>query len=303
MWMFIGTIVVASLLGSMHCVGMCGPLAMWASGVGQPRKSLAVNTSLYHVGRLLTYGLAGALAGFVGQLTDIGGRLLGLQSLAAQLVGSLMVAVGVWKLIQLWQLRRAVTPPSLKPSRIGGWLVKLRPLVFGLPAPARALTTGLLTALLPCGWIYLFALVAAGTGNVQGGLLVMVAFWLGSVPALVALVASATLLTGRLKQSMPLIAAGLLIVAGSYTAVGRGYADLDGLTASPAAQLRPTSKLHANQTDSASSVNGGTTMAVSMTAVMQDVDKLLSAPLPCCQCQDQSGSCQPDLAGSSVDGH
>ena len=58
-------VVTASLLGSMHCVGMCGPLAIWASGGGDQvsRGTLLTSTSLYHAGRLTTYTLAGCIAG------------------------------------------------------------------------------------------------------------------------------------------------------------------------------------------------------------------------------------------------
>ena len=67
----IGAVISASLLGSMHCVGMCGPLAMWASGAGESGSKLAFNSSLYHLGRMLTYALVGLVAGLLGQLTDV----------------------------------------------------------------------------------------------------------------------------------------------------------------------------------------------------------------------------------------
>ena len=74
MWLLISAVVTASLLGSMHCVGMCGPLAIWASGAGEGRRGrqLAVATTLYHLGRLMTYALAGLIAGGAGQLVDLG---------------------------------------------------------------------------------------------------------------------------------------------------------------------------------------------------------------------------------------
>src|SRR6056297_781995 len=98
--MLAGAVLTASLLGSMHCVGMCGPLAIWASGAGDKvgPKTLAASTSLYHFGRLTTYALAGAIAGLLGSLVDIGGGVLGIQVAAARLVGTVMVAMGVFKL-------------------------------------------------------------------------------------------------------------------------------------------------------------------------------------------------------------
>lgn len=237
MWILISAIVTASLLGSMHCVGMCGPLAIWASGAGDrvSSKQMAMATILYHLGRLLTYALAGLLAGAAGQLLDVGGQALGVQLLAARIVGGLMIVFGVLRLYQLVlarrQSRQSVLPNEApRPSLITGLLLKLRPYVFRLPIAARGLATGLLTALLPCGWLYLFALVAAGTGSFAMGPLVMTAFWVGTVPALVGLVTGTQMLAQRFRQVIPIGAAVLLIAGGCYTASGRGFANLNSLS-------------------------------------------------------------------------
>lgn len=225
----VSAVATASLLGSMHCVGMCGPLAIWASGGGERtrRTTLISSTALYHVGRLTTYMLAGAIAGLIGSLIDHGGSLVGIQVAAARVVGGVMILIGVIKLGQLG-LRRA-SPRTTAPSAIGKVLVKLRPMVFQLPIPARAFATGLLTTLLPCGWLYLFALIAAGTGTPFRGAIVMAAFWLGSVPALVALVGGVRVLSQRFSRVIPALAALMLIFAGCFTASGRGFAGFESL--------------------------------------------------------------------------
>ena len=270
MWVLIGAVVTASVLGSMHCVGMCGPLALWASGAGEGNSRLAFNSSLYHFGRLLTYALVGLLAGLAGQLTDAGGEVLGVQLAAARIVGVIMVVTGVVQVINWWALRRGTTSwfatkPSNAPKQsiVSKWLVSLRPRVFSLKPPARALTTGLLTALLPCGWLYLFALFAAGTGSWLTGSVVMIAFWLGSVPALVAVVMSTKLLTGRLRQFVPVAVALMMIVAGGFTMAGRGFANLHSL-----AEI-PVPKQHASED-----------------TLSNSLDELVKTPLPCCQTND-----------------
>ena len=222
-------IVTASVLGSMHCVGMCGPLAIWASGGGDQvsRGTLLTSTSLYHVGRLATYTLAGCVAGWIGSVIDIGGNSIGIQVAAARIVGAVMISIGVFKLWSLWAGPSKNT--VVAPSAIGKVLVKLRPYVFRLPIPGRAFATGLLTTLLPCGWLYLFALIAAGTGSPLRGSIVMAAFWVGSVPALVALVAGVRVLSLRYARLIPAIAALMLIFAGCFTASGRGFAGFDSL--------------------------------------------------------------------------
>jgi uncharacterized protein len=264
MWILIGAVVTASVLGSMHCVGMCGPLALWASGAGDGSSRLALNSSLYHAGRMFTYAIVGLLAGLVGQLTDFGGEILGVQLAAARVVGVIMVVMGVFQVIKWWSLRRGSSRwfavKSSKPAKqslVSKWLVSLRPKVFSLKPPARALATGLLTALLPCGWLYLFALFAAGTGSWLSGSVVMLAFWLGSVPALVAVVMSTKLLTGRLRQFVPVGVALMMIVAGGITMAGRGFANLHSLAEIPVPQQEK--------------------------ATATSLDQLVKTPLPCCE--------------------
>ena len=296
MWILVGAVVTASVLGSMHCVGMCGPLAIWASGAADsspggnrfaPGKILTT-TALYHFGRLLTYALAGLLAGLIGELTDFGGEVLGVQLAAARIVGSVMILIGVVRLTQLiWGYRQsnnstiasyAVAKP-LKPSPITRLLVRLRPYVFALPIKLRALATGLLTALLPCGWLYLFALVAAGTGSWMLGPIVMIAFWLGTVPALVGLVTGTRLLAGQFRKTIPSAAALMLIVAGGYTASGRGFANLNSLAEIHVAGLQH-GKLTNGQKD-ASHMDECETCDVAV-GLANDLGEIVKTPLPCC---------------------
>ncbi|MCA9131925.1 MAG: sulfite exporter TauE/SafE family protein [Planctomycetales bacterium] len=276
MWILVSAVVTASLLGSLHCVGMCGPLAIWASGAGdgRSRSQMVLATSLYHIGRMLTYALAGLIAGAAGQLVDIGGQALGLQLLAARVVGLLMVIFGLLRLGQLLRqgvvARRQATWSPTQPSLMTRLLLRLRPLVFRLPLAARGLVTGLLTALLPCGWLYLFALVAAGTGSMLTGPLVMVAFWLGSVPALVGLVSGTQALAIRFRRLIPAAAALFLIVGGCYTASGRGFAKLNSLAD---IQLQGPVEFTAQATDSGQG---------EADSVAEGISRLVQTPLPCC---------------------
>ncbi|QDV42717.1 hypothetical protein Enr13x_25670 [Stieleria neptunia] len=256
-FVLVTAVVTASVLGSMHCVGMCGPLAIWASGGGDQvsRGTLVASTTLYHLGRLATYTLAGCVAGLIGSVIDIGGATLGIQVAAARVVGTVMIAMGLWKLCSLWAGRSNNT--AVAPSAVGKLLVKLRPYIFRLPVAGRGFATGLLTTLLPCGWLYLFALIAAGTGSPLRGAIVMAAFWLGSVPALVALVAGLRVLSLRFARLIPALAAVMLIFAGCFTASGRGFSGLESLQ---------------------SLKSSGTTI--------EQVDQTGEKVLPCCQVKD-----------------
>lgn len=287
MWILISAVVTASLLGSMHCVGMCGPLAIWASGASQsrPSRQLALATTLYHFGRLLTYALAGLLAGTAGQLIDIGGQTLGVQLVAARIVGVSMISIGAVSLFRLLRhglgATRVVQLSAAQPAFIARNLVKLRPYVFRLPVAARGLVTGLLTALLPCGWLYLFALVAAGTGSSSMGPIVMIAFWIGTVPALVGLATGTQALAIRFGKVIPFAAAWLLIFAGCYTVSGRGFARLNSLAD---IQWQSSTKFSAISSTSAAELARG-------------IEQLTQTPLPCCV--DGSASSIEPTPGSS----
>ncbi len=288
MWLLISAVVTASLLGSMHCVGMCGPLAIWASGAGEGRrgKQLVVATTLYHFGRLVTYALAGLLAGGAGQLVDLGGQVLGVQLVAARIVGLLMIGIGAVRLFQLFQQRKSIkqfeTAPQ--PSLITRVLVKFRPYIFRLPTAARGLVTGLLTALLPCGWLYLFALTAAGTGSMVTGPIVMVAFWIGTVPALVGLVSGMQFLGMRFRKLIPVTAALLLVLAGGYTATGRGFAGLNSLA---------DISLHQSVDRSRGAGATGNPSKPNAEQIAAGIDELVKTPLPCCVDKLQGGDKVP----------
>lgn len=265
-------VLVASVLGSLHCVGMCGPLALWASGAGQKQPGMQVwaKLSAYHFGRLLTYLSAGVAGGLIGSLVTTGGSLLGLQSLAARLVGGGMIAFGIIRLAEI--AMPGVMKNSKKESNknsgfghwISGWVASKRPLIQRLPKAARGVAAGALTTLLPCGWLYVFVLVAAGTGSVGPAMLVMLAFWVGTVPALTALVAGSFGVATRVRPLLPLLGCLLLLVTGFYTATGRAAADLRPLT------MRAAELSDRPQATSES-------LATSETLL-----ELTNEPLPCC---------------------
>ncbi|EMI46927.1 sulfite exporter TauE/SafE family protein [Rhodopirellula sp. SWK7] len=300
MWILITAVVTASLMGSMHCVGMCGPLAIWASGAGEraSRIQIVTSTSLYHVGRLITYTIAGLIAGGIGSLVDVGGQTLGFQLAAARVVGSLMVIIGVWKLGTMLFASKITASTGPSPSRIGGLLVKLRPFIFRLPPSGRALSVGMLTTLLPCGWLYLFALVAAGTGSVLMGGVTMAAFWVGTVPALTALIAGTQTLSHEFVKIVPMVTAVLLIVTGGITASGRGFAELNSLTdIAPAISINLA---HAGESDAnANTCAGGCACSdggpcacgtagetcqcsTPTNSIADQIGALSKTPLPCC---------------------
>ncbi len=202
-------VLFASFIGSPHCGAMCGPLV--ALAVAQREGRPVMLSVLYHGGRLVTYMLLGAVAGAIGGLMDLAAGLAGLQPIALAFTGAVLVAFGV---VELLRYRGAPVPRMNLPTWLMQALNSVRRAAFAWEAAPRALAIGLLTALLPCGWLYAFAITAAGTSEAWRGAAVMGVFWIGTVPILLAVGIGARKFLGSVGQYAPLISAMVLIAAG-----------------------------------------------------------------------------------------
>jgi len=218
----LAAVFVASLLGSLHCAGMCGGVVALCIGVADEDGAAAGRINLhiaYNGGRLLTYGALGAAAGALGAALDAGGSaILGTQRIAAVVAGGLMVLAGVVALLRICGVAagRVKLPPSVKST-----LNRMYGFAFGLSPVKRALLIGLLTGLLPCGWLWAFVFAAAGTGSAVVGGLTMAVFWAGTIPVIVAVGTGLQAVTGRVRRYFPLATSVLLILVGLVTVAGR----------------------------------------------------------------------------------
>ncbi|MFG0261247.1 MAG: sulfite exporter TauE/SafE family protein, partial [Novipirellula sp. JB048] len=159
---------------------------------------------------------------------------IGFQSAAAKVAGTLLVLVGV---VRLARLHPRLNRPLLRSGSASGTftvaavLKRFKPLLDRQTVVSKAYLGGLITTWLPCGWLYLFVLVAAGTGGTWPAMLVMFAFWLGTLPALTAMLVGARRLTPQLRGALPVVASLFLIITGLYTAAGRAAVDVSSLVA------------------------------------------------------------------------
>jgi sulfite exporter TauE/SafE len=213
-------VLIASFVGSLHCVGMCGPLVAFAIGDtrGGKHTARALLHAAYHGGRLVTYTLVGAVCGILGAAIDHGGARLGCHRAAALAAGGMMIAVGAAAALRAVGARLPQLP---LPVLIQRAVVIGQRAAFALTPVPRALCVGLLTALLPCGWLYLFASYAAGTGSPLWGAAFMAAFWLGSVPALLLAGIGVQAVARFVGRSLPLVTALLIVALGVVTLVLR----------------------------------------------------------------------------------
>lgn len=202
----LAAVFASSLLGSLHCVAMCGPLIGLSAGAHTLRLAL-----VHSLGRLATYATLGMLGGAIGRAIDLAGDLAVVQRGATMIAGAVIV---VWGVLQLatalgWRTaHRRVTGEAFT-----GGLVRIR----SRPPAVRAWLAGMLTGLVPCGWLWAFVVAAAGTGGVIDGGLTMVVFWAGTVPAMLGLLTIGGSLIARLRERMPAVTAIALIVLGLGT--------------------------------------------------------------------------------------
>ncbi len=212
-------IFIAGLLGSSHCIGMCGPLAL-ALGVTDKRIVANLHRQLmFSAGRICTYGFAGALAAFtglwLGQWTWLA---VGVQGTLAVLGGVALVLLGLVTAGVLPQLN--LSRISAQPCTAAAWLKSM----LRSPKLTGAFLAGVFTGFIPCGLVYAFLAIAASSGDVVRGWLVMVTFGVGTVPLLVITGCGGTVMTVAARARVLQIAAWCVVLTGMISiARGAGY--------------------------------------------------------------------------------
>jgi len=241
---------VAGLVGSVHCVGMCGGIvSAFSMAAPRPAFPIAVTTIpaaavvdgglrvlAYNAGRLGSYMAAGALAGgMLGGVRQLAG-VAPLQMAAYWLANLMLVALGLY-LMNAWR--------GLARLEAGGRFLwqRLQPLtrhLLPIRHPGQALALGALWGWLPCGMVYSMLLTAMLTGSASGGAAVMLAFGLGTMPALVTMGLLGNRLQTwtrkrevRLGAGLLVLAFGLLGLARASHGISAGW--LDALCLTPAA--------------------------------------------------------------------
>ncbi len=213
-------VLLGGLLGSSHCLGMCGGFALTVGlGASHWRANLA-RQLIYTLGRVTTYMFLGAVVGFAGwRLTrwPAGGVLI---------QAGLALLAGVWLIWQglessgLWQrlTRRR------NPGAVGLPLCSAKSVLSAFLQSGRPLDTlvaGVLTGFLPCGLVYAYLALAASTTHPVWGALTMGLFGLGTAPLMISTGLGASVLSLAGRRNLLRIAAVAVIVTGFLT-IDRG---------------------------------------------------------------------------------
>lgn len=214
------TLFLTGLLGSFHCVGMCGGFVLALDRPGRvPWRRLAVQGA-FLAGKACTYVLLGALAGIVGASALRAPWFAAAQTALAVVAGLLMVAAG----LQLLGVLRAFPVGSLFGP--GSLYDRAARSVANARGAAAPFAMGALTGLLPCPLVYAFLAAALATGTLLGALLTMALLGLASAPALLLVCLAGGLLSPSLRAPAVKAAGVVVVLLGVVTAVRGAFPDL-----------------------------------------------------------------------------
>ena len=172
--MFLWTALAVGFLGSFHCVGMCGPIALALPG-SKKNISFIIERVTYNFGRIVTYSLLGAIFGVLGNIIS----LAGLQGPLSISLGLIIVVVA---LIPRHYRSAAAEMPIVSPLING--IKNLLPRFMKMHSKGALFVTGLLNGLLPCGFVYVGLAGAVSTGDILNSASYMAMFGLGTFPAM-----------------------------------------------------------------------------------------------------------------------
>jgi uncharacterized protein len=196
-------VFAGGLAGSLHCVGMCGGFALALGGI---RRQI-----LYNLGRLNTLVAIGAGSGALGATLVAQAPVRGLEQGLAIVAGGFMIVVGLEILGILGALtaRGAALAQATVGRLLGG--------VIRSGSPLAPLALGVFNAFLPCQLIYAFAARAASTASIGSGMLTMLAFGLGTLPAMLAVGTLQGCLPLGLRARLATLSGVLVLVLGGLT--------------------------------------------------------------------------------------
>lgn len=190
--------LILGLLGSLHCIGMCGPIAFLLPVDRNNSYKKGFQILLYHSGRIFSYAIIGALFGLLGK----GLSIFGIQQQLSIAIGILMIAMVLLpkKLLNRYNLTKPMYKLVSKVKySLGKELQKKTPDTF--------FTIGFLNGFLPCGLVYMAVFASIAMGTVWKGSLYMALFGLGTIPLMTMAIYLGTIITGtvknRIRKSIP----------------------------------------------------------------------------------------------------
>lgn len=210
-------VFLGGLLGSAHCVGMCGGFAL---GIGLGAPGLAANIArqvIYTAGRVFTYAFLGVAAGYAGaRVAGSLGAWVNAQAALCLIAGVLLVGQGLQGLGLIprrWRAKSTVGGPCLAGTFVGPFLRS--------PRASDVLLAGIFTGFLPCGLVYGFLALASSSASVPRGLITMALFGAGTGPLMILAGAGGSLLSHVARRNVLRLSACCILLTGGIS-IARG---------------------------------------------------------------------------------
>ena len=184
---------IFGLLGSFHCVGMCGPIAFLLPVDRNNNVKKLGQIFIYHFGRLLAYSLIGLLFGLLGKSL----YLFGMQQQLSIAVGALMI-VAILLPHKTFNKYNFSRPLYRLISKVKSGLAK----ELRKKTPDTFFTVGFLNGFLPCGLVYMAVFGAIASGNALQGSLYMALFGAGTIPLMTSAIYLGNFVTGKVRQKI-----------------------------------------------------------------------------------------------------
>jgi len=202
------------LLGSMHCIQMCGPIVLAYSmplvegrSGGSRISSILLHVS-YNAGRIITYSVLGAAAGTAGHALGLMGRIAGAENMAAIVAGILLIIAGL-------SLMGVLPGLGIGEIPILGRVRRSARRLLLIPSQRSKFLLGLAMGFLPCGFLYAGLFKAMETGTPLMGAATMLAFGLGTAGSMIAAGLLSTLLTAPMRRWGNAVAAIGVVLLGA----------------------------------------------------------------------------------------
>lgn len=197
--------LMTGLIGSLHCIGMCGPIAIALPLGKKSWANRALGSLTYNIGRIITYGILGAVFGLLGQ----GIEMAGLQKWASILIGVIMVLSVLFPAL----FRGKIKFEEFFFGYAGKLIGRFRKL-FSINSIPSLFLIGLLNGLLPCGLVYVAIAGAINTNNILLGILYMIIFGAGTIPIMMAIPLAGNLLGTGIRKKFRGVLSGFIIILG-----------------------------------------------------------------------------------------
>ncbi|MEO9479525.1 MAG: sulfite exporter TauE/SafE family protein [Maribacter dokdonensis] len=198
--------LILGLMGSLHCVGMCGPIAFMLPVDRTNNYKKFGQIFIYHFGRLLAYGFIGLVFGLLGK----GLSIFGIQQKLSIAIGIIMILIVLipYQTFNKYNLSKPIYKVISKvKNQLGRELKKKSSDTF--------LTIGFLNGFLPCGLVYMALFGSIAMGDALQGSLYMMLFGVGTLPLMTAAIYFSNLLKGGIRQKVQKAIPVFVIIIGA----------------------------------------------------------------------------------------